>query len=156
MGYEVYILRIHDHTNTSTSLLRYQRNITNITRCCYNSFCSTSLCKTRVFAFYSRIQTSQWVGVGCAVERICQVVKVKQISVSLRYSCSPLSHAPFTMATVRSAVCLSQVLPYCAFLKEETTKDQISHISAGHAFQNLPIPSERCRTMNLGTVMPTK
>jgi hypothetical protein len=27
MGYEVYILRIHDHTNKSTSLLRYYRNI---------------------------------------------------------------------------------------------------------------------------------
>jgi len=47
------------------------------------------------------------------------VVKVKQISVSLRYSCSPLSHAPFTMATVRSAK--SAFLKHfllCPFLKK--------------------------------------
>ena len=35
------------------------------------------------------------------------------------------------------------------------TKDQISHISARHAFQNLPIRSERRSTLNLGTVLPT-
>ena len=109
------------------------------------------------YAFYSRIQTSQWVGVGCAVEGICQVVKVKQITVSIRYSCSPLSHAPFTMATVRSAkfAFLNNFL-FCFFKKKVTTKNQIPHISAGHVFQDLPIRSERRRTINLGTVLPTK
>jgi len=78
------------------------------------------------------------VGVGCAVEGIFQVVEVKQISISLRYLCSPFSHASFTMATVRSAK--------CAFLKHffivsfqqkkiVATKDQISYIFDGHALQ---------------------
>jgi hypothetical protein len=56
-----------------------------------------------------------------------------------------------------SKVFLSQVLFIVPFEnKKVTTKDQISHISAGHAFQDLPIPSERRRTMNMCTAVSTK
>jgi hypothetical protein len=111
-------------TYHASTTIRIQKQVHSVIRVIYNkhylklvdSFCSTSLCKTRACTFYSRIQTSQWVAVGCTVSGICHVEKAKKISVSLRYSCSPLFHAPFTTATLRAEVSLSTTF-YCAFKK---------------------------------------